>query len=208
MTIVLIILAVIVLMMLIRSFRQRKEQANQETQNAQASQQSSELSLDNLAPGGILSIMDTDYLVEEKSRYEAGNSEWFEAKLSGDDDQEWWLNWEPGATDVSLTSEISFQDLGITPDDLERFVADGQGEIEYEDTTYYLDEFGEADYYRQEGSQGEELAYCDFLTEDERQTVGIVQWASGAFDAYAGIILPRHQVEVLRNRAEEGEEWS
>ena len=125
--------------------------------------------------------------------------------MSGNDRTEWWLNGEPGASDVSLTSEIDFAELDISPDQLEQFVADGQGEITYEGDTYYLSEFGEADYFQQGSTTGQEMAYCDFHTEDERQTLGVVQWASGAFNAYVGTVFPRRQVEVLRNRGEEEE---
>ena len=189
--------------MLIRSLRKQKGDKKQVESAADA-----ELSLDNLGPGGILSVTGTDYLVEEKNRYKAGNSEWFEVKLSGDHSEEWWLNWEPGANEVTLTSEISFQDLELTPEQLEQFIADGSGETEYDGETYYLSEFGEADYFRGNATTGEEMAYGDFLDEDERRTLSVVQWASGAYDAYTGIVLPRRQVEVMRNEGEEDEDWT
>jgi hypothetical protein len=197
----LIIVAIIIVAMLIWSLIRQKKDKPKKTSP-------SKLSLDDLAQGGIISITGTDYLVEEKNRYSAGDSEWFEAKLTGEGSETWWLGWEPGDEEVTLTAEIEFQELGLTPEDLEIFAEEGQGEFDYENMTYHLVETGEARYHRQNEPMGDEMYYWDFNDDSGHSVVGVVQWASGAYNTYSGRIVAKSHVDILRTEAEEGEEWT
>jgi hypothetical protein len=197
----LIIVALIIIALLIWSLvRQRKEKQEKTTP--------SKLTLDDLGPGGIISITGTDYLVEEKNRYRAGDSEWFEVKLTGEGSETWWLGWEPDEEQVSLTTEIEFRELGITPGDLDTFDEEGSGEFEYESVTYYLSEWGAARYHSQDDPVGEEMYYWDFYDDNDDYIVGVVQWPSGAYNTYAGRAVAKRHVDILRAEAEEGEEWT
>ncbi|MBC8234357.1 DUF4178 domain-containing protein [bacterium] len=197
----LIIVAIVIIAILIWSLiKQKKEK--------QEKPKTSKLSLDDLRPGGIISITGTDYLVEERNRYSAGDSEWFEVKLTGDASETWWLSWESDDEQVSLTMEIEFRGLGLTPGDFETFDEEGQGEFEYENVTYHLSEWGEARYHRQDEPVGDEMYYWDFYDDDGVNTVGVVQWASGAYNAYAGGVVSKRHIDILRAEAEEEEEWT
>ena len=197
----LIIVAIIIVAILIWSLIKQKRDKLKKSP-------ASKLTLDDLDRGGIISITRTDYLVEEKNRYSAGNSEWFEVKLTGDGEI-WWLGWEPDdERQVTLTKEIEFHELQIAPRDLETFAEEGRGEFEYENVTYHLVETGEARYHRQCEGVGEEMYYWDFHDDSGENTIGVVQWASGAYDAYAGRIMAKSIVDILRAEAEEDEEWA
>ena len=197
----LIIIAIIIIAMLVWSLIKRERDKPEKTPTPK-------LSLDDLSRGGIISITGTDYLVEEKNRYSAGDSGWFEVKLTGEGSETWWLGWEPGDEEVTLTTEIEFQELGITPANLETFADEGRGEFEYQNLTYHLAECGEARYHRQDEPVGDEMYYWDFHDDSSVNVVGVVQWASGAYDAYAGRIVAKSHVDILRAEAEEGEEWT
>ncbi|HIE28199.1 TPA: DUF4178 domain-containing protein [Candidatus Poribacteria bacterium] len=192
----LIIVAIIIVAMLVWSLIKRQRDKTEKTST-------SKLSLDDLSQGGIISITGTDYLVEERNRYSAGDSEWFEVKLTGEGSETWWLGWEPSDEEVTLTAEIEFQELGITPADLEIFADEGRGEFEYQNLTYHLVEVGEARYHRQDEPGGDEMYYWDFHDDSSVNVVSVVQWASGAYDAYAGRIVAKSLVEILRAEAEE-----
>jgi hypothetical protein len=197
----LIIVAIIIVAILIWSLIKQKK-------DNQKKKPSSKLSLEDLGRGGIISITGTDYLVEEKNRYSAGDSEWFEVKLTGEGSETWWLGWEADDEQVTLTTEIEFQELGLTPEDLGIFAEDSQGEFEYENMTYHLVETGEARYHRQNEPVGDEMYYWDFHDDNGVNVVGVVQWASGAYNAYTGRIVAKSLVEILRAEAEEDEEWT
>ena len=190
----LIAVGIVVLVMLIRSFRPKK--ADEEA--VEEEPVFSESGLDDIDTGGVLSILGTDYVVEERNRYTAAGSEWHEVKLTGDANETWWLAWED-SDDVTLTSEVAFAGLGVSPEGLETIADEGQGDIEYEGDVYTLSEASEATYYRGGSSQGETLYYWDFHDADEERVVGVVLWSSRTYNAYIGSLIPRSQVEILRN---------
>ena len=197
----LIIVAIIIAAILIWSFIKQKRDKSEETPAAKSG-------FDALGPGGIIAITGTDYLVEEKNRYSAEDSEWFEVKLTGEGSETWWLGWEPSDEQVTLTTEIEFRELALTPEDLEIFAEEGQGEFEHENSTYYLAEAGEARYHKQDDPIGEEMYYWDFYDDDGVNTIGVMLWASRTYNAYTGRTVAKRLVEILRVEAEEGEEWT
>ena len=194
----LIIAAIIIIALLIWSLTRQKKQEKTTP---------SKLTLDELGPGGIISITGTDYLVEEKNRYRAGDSGWFDAKLTGEGSETWWLGWESDDEQATLTAEIEFRELGLAPGDLDEFDEEGQGEFEYKGMTYYLSDWGEARYHRQDEPIGEEMYYWDFYDDNNDYVVGIIQWASGAYNVYSGRVVAKRHVDILRAEGEEGEEW-
>ena len=146
--------------------------------------------------------------ISAQSELRAGDSEWFEVKLTGDGSETWWLGWEPDDEEqVTLTTEIEFHELTLTPSDLEIFAEEGQGEFEHENSTYYLTGAGEARYHSQDDPIGKEMYYWDFH-DDAKNTIGVVLWASRTYNAYEGRIVAKNLVDILRAEAEEGEEWT
>ena len=138
-TVLLVVVAIVVVVLLIRTFSNRQEE-EQEVEEEPVSAEAD--SLDDLGVGGVISILGTDYVVEDTGRYVAAGSEWYDAKLTGDDSETWWLGWED-SDEVTLTTEVEFASLGLSPDDLEAIADEGQGEMEYDGETYVLAEASE-----------------------------------------------------------------
>lgn len=182
---------VIVTVMLLKSLRRKKETEAEEAE-------SYDWTLDDLGTGGVISILGTDYLVEQRSLYAAGDAEWHEVKLVGDAGEAWWLTWESDDDELSLTQEVDFHSVGVTPTALEELADEGMGEIEYDSETYHLDEAAEAEYFEGGGDDGRGLYYWDFLDEHGVKTLGIVLWESRSYNAYTGSTIPASQVDILR----------
>ena len=144
---ILAVAIVFVVIMLFKSLRKKKEEVEE--------RESYDWTLDDLGAGGVISILGTDYLVEQRSLYEADGAEWHEVKLVGDAGETWWLTWESDEDDeLSLTQEIEFHSVGVTPNELEDLADAGVGELEYDGETYHLDEAAGADYYEGGGDGG------------------------------------------------------
>jgi hypothetical protein len=190
----LILAAIAILVVLIRAFRGKKREEAEEIKEEDVFE---ERSLDEIDTGGVLSILGTDYVVEERNRYTSAGNEWYDAKLTGDDNEAWWLGWDD-SDDVSLTAEVDFAALEVSPDDLEAIADEGQGQIEYDGETYVLSEASEANYHRGGDPQGDQMYYWDFHDSAGEKLVGVVLWASQSYNAFVGSILPRSQVEILR----------
>ena len=196
----LLVATVVVVVMLFRSLRRKKEAEIDEAE-------SYDWTLDDLGPGGVISILGTDYLVEQRSLYAAGDAEWHEVKLVGDESEVWWLTWESGDDDeLSLTQEIEFHAVEVTPKELEELADEGVGEVEYDSETYHLDEAAEADYFEGGSDDGRRQYYWDFVDEHGVKTLGIVLWESRSYDAYAGSNLPAGQVDILRPNDEDDDD--
>jgi hypothetical protein len=192
-----LIAMVFVTVMLFKSLRRKKETKAEEAE-------SYDWTLDDLGPGGVISILGTDYLVEQRSLYAAGDAEWHEVKLVGDAGESWYLTWESDDDDeLSLTQEVDFHTLGVAPKDLEALADEGVGEIEYDSETYHLDEAAEAEYFEGGADEGRTMYYWDFLDEHGVKSVGIVLWESRSYDAYTGSTIPASQVDILRPNDED-----
>ncbi len=193
---ILAVAIVFVVIMLFKSLRKKKEEVEDT--------ESYDWTLDDLGAGGVISILGTDYLVEQRSLYAADGAEWHEVKLIGDKGEVWWLTWESDDDDeLSLTQEVEFHSVGVTPTDLEELADEGVGEVEYDGETYHLDEAAEADYYEGGGDDGRRQYYWDFVDEHGVRTLGIVLWESRSYDAYAGSNIPASQVDILRPNDED-----
>ena len=197
-SLLIVVVAIVIVIVLIRAFWRPKDE--EEVEEGPVSVEAD--SLDDLEAGGVISILGTDYVVEETSRYVAAGSEWYDAKLTGDDNETWWLGWED-SDDVTLTAEVEFASLAVSPDDLEAMADEGQGEIEYDGETYVLAEASEAQYHRGDDADGDQMYYWDFHDPTGEKVVGVVLWSSRAYNAFVGSIMPRSQVEVLRAAEEE-----
>jgi len=197
---ILIIVAIVIAIMLIRTLRSKKKAEEPEEE-----QRFEERTLDDLGVGGVISILGIDYVVQERNRYSAAGTEWYDAKLLGDDNETWWLGWDE-SDEASLTAEVPFDGIGLTPADLEAMADSAEGEIQYGDETYVLAEASEARYHRSDDSDGEQMYYWDFHDESGEKIVGVVLWSSRLYNAFVGSILPRDQVDILRAAEDEEED--
>ena len=192
MKLVLLAAIVVVVIMLFKSLRKKKEAEVEEAE-------SYDWTLGDIDAGGVISILGTDYLVEQRSLYAAGGDEWHEVKLVGDNGEIWWLTWVSDEDDeLSLTQEVEFHSVGVAPKELEELADEGVGTVEYDGETYHLDEAAEADYFEGGGDDGRHQYYWDFVDEHGVRTLGIVLWESRSYDAYVGSNIPASQVDILR----------
>lgn len=198
--IILAAIALIIILTLYFSSARKKETKREEARAYR------EWGLSDLDEGGVLTIQGVDYMVDQICRYVSGNAEWFEGKLIGDQNEVRWMTWESDEDEeVSLTTEIDFNDTGTTPHLLEQFADEGVGETEYEGEVYRLSEASEATFHETENSSGRTLYYWDFSS-DSGKVLGIILWESRAYNAFAGEHVSTRQIEVLRPGAGEDED--
>ena len=156
-----------------------------------------------LEAGGVMSVEGLDYIVQQKNRYSAGSSEWFEVKLVGDGDEVWWLGWEEDDEPViTMMQEADFHELGLSPDDLDALDEEG-GEIVVDGHAYHLDESGDALFHENCQPSGEPFYYWDFRDSEMEQTIGIECWGDSDYRASVGRFVDGGAVDIYRAGEEE-----
>lgn len=154
-------------------------------------------SLDDVRQGGVVVVKGNEYLVEQRNRYTEAGGEWFELKLTGDEGRTYWLDWqERGGMNVSLTQEMPFASLGLTPDDLATFDDEESGSFDFDDVIYYYAASGESQMYENDGSESEAFYYWNFEDEEHENVINVARWSGGDYEAAIGSYINASDVDI------------
>lgn len=154
-------------------------------------------SLDDVRQGGVVVVKGNEYLVEQRNRYTEAGGEWFELKLTGDEGRTYWLDWqECGGMNVSLTQEMPFASLGLTPDDLATFDDEESGSFDFDDVIYYYAASGESQMYENDGSESEAFYYWNFEDEEHENVINVARWSGGDYEAAIGSYINASDVDI------------
>lgn len=164
-----------------------------------------ELRIENVEAGGMIHISGLGKEMEEfdvsilaKHLYRDEGSSWYE--LEGESiNGKVWIDLEEGDDLVlSITlKKVKLRDISLSKNDLKRIDDDEEGEVQFEDQTYYYDDSDEATFYRHgDESQGERYYYWDFENDDEDKFVSVEKWSDGSYDVSYSEAIEPHQVTV------------
>ena len=153
--------------------------------------------LDDVKPGGVIVIKGIEYLVEQRNRYTEEDGEWLELKLTGDEGQTYWIDWQDrGGLNVSLTRETPFATLGLTPEDLATFDDEETGSFDFDDAIYYFTASGESQLYENDGSESEAFYYWNFEDEEHENVINVARWSGGTYEAAVGSYIKVSDVDI------------
>ena len=154
-------------------------------------------SLDDVKPGGVVVVKGSEYLVEQRNRYTEADGEWFELKLTGDEGRTYWLDWQDrGGLNVSLTQEMPFASLGLTPEDLAAFDDEESGSFDFDDVIYYFAASGESQMYENDASESEAFYYWNFEDEEHENVINVARWSGGDYEAAIGSYINASDVDI------------
>ena len=154
-------------------------------------------SLDDVRQGGVIVVKGIEYLVEQRNRYTEADGEWFELKLTGDEGHTFWIDWQNrGGLNVSLTREMPFASLGLTPEDLATFDDEESGSFDFDDVIYYFSASGESQLYENDGSESEPFYYWNFEDEEHENVINVARWSGGTYEAATGSYIDVSDVDI------------
>ena len=161
-------------------------------------------SLDDVRQGGVIVVKGIEYLVEQKNRYTEADGEWFELKLTGDEGRTYWIDWQDrSGLNVSLTREIPFDSLGLTPDDLASFDDEETASFDFNDVIYYFAASGESQLYENDGSESEPFYYWNFEDEEHENVINVARWSGGTYEAAIGSYVNDSDVDIYSTGSSE-----
>ena len=153
--------------------------------------------LDDVKPGGVIAVNGIEYLVEQRNRYTEEDGKWFELKLTGDEGRTYWLDWQDrGGLNVSLTREMPFASLGLTPEDLTAVDDEETGNFDFDDVIYYFTASGESQFYENDGSESEPFYYWNFEDEEHENVINVARWSGGTYEAAIGSYIKVSDVDI------------
>lgn len=166
---------------------------------------SDEPRIENMQAGGVFSLRgfgqdldDLDVQVLSKHGYDEDGFRWFE--LEGDaGGRKIWLTVETDdETELSVTLEkLALSDLNLTQVDLDRFVEDDDGEINFRGRRYVYEDWGEAMFHRDcDESRGERFRYWEFETDDGTSALTVERWSDGSTECHLSQPLRHSQLTV------------
>ena len=160
--------------------------------------------LDDVKPGGVIVVKGIEYLVEQRNRYTEADGEWFELKLTGDEGRTYWLDWQDrGGLNVSLTQEMPFASLGLTPEGLATFDDEESGSFDFDGVIYYFSASGESQLYENNGSESEPFYYWNFEDEEHENVINVARWSGGTYEAAIGSYINVSDVDIYSTGSSE-----
>ena len=200
-SLILVVLIVIYLFLLWRQRSQAKEKGGSKKE----SPKSQELRLENLGPGGVVSLSGVgekmeslDLIISTVNCYHEGDFTWSELEADRGSEKVFIEIEDDDDLEFTITLQtLEMEEIGLQRSDLEKMVANDEGEISYNGTTYYFEDFGKAVFHR--GCQKDKLErfkYWDFEAEDEEHFLSIEEWTDGSIDVSLSETLKPHQITV------------
>lgn len=196
---ILLIIIGLVIAVVILLRRRPAGEASESRRSPSSSSGGAEPTVQELGPGGVVTVRGTDYVVEAKHRYQDPDGyRWFELKLVDGENNVQWLEWEVDeGLELSLWEKIDFERLGLSAADLERFDDDEAGEFTFEGVTYRYDESDEARFFEGDGEEPKPLYYWDFEERGGDRLSSVERWGR-RFEAAVGGNVPEFDIQVLR----------
>ncbi|MGL1934088.1 MAG: DUF4178 domain-containing protein [Fibrobacterales bacterium] len=146
------------------------------------------LSVKVVKEGDTITLNKHFYLVTEKNGYADGGDEWYELKLKSlVTAQNSFLEWDED-DEISMTHYTQFptmRELNVVSKDLDRFIENESGSFFFDDTEYFFEEYGCANFFRGMSLTSEEHNYWNFSDDSESKTITIEYW-DGEFEAALG----------------------
>lgn len=158
-----------------------------------------QISVKSIDKGYTVTLTGQLYLVLEKNGYAEDGDEWFELKLKNlTTGGHTYLEWEED-DEISLTHYTQFpsmRELGLDSKDLDQFIKTADGSFFFDDTEYFFEEYGVAQFFKGMTLNSEEHNYWNFGDESETGTITIEYW-NGDFSASLGHQVDPAELEVI-----------
>jgi hypothetical protein len=179
---------------------------NQQKANAQAKPKrlkpygEDELRIENVEGGAVIHLSgigkemeDFDLKVVAKHTYRQGESSWYELECDRGEDKVWIDMEEDDELELAIClKKLKLRDVPITKEELVKMDDDEEGQIQYDGTTFYLDDSDSAVFYRySDDKNADKFYYWDFESDSGDKFIGIEQWSNGVYDvSYSEKIRP------------------
>ncbi len=190
--------------------KEQKEHDNEKSQD-QPQPQREDRQLLQVGPGGLVQLTnagpemkDMDVSVLARHVYREGGDEWYELEGESGEGKVWLDIEEDDDLEVSLVIQrMKLQDIGISPDDLDKMAELEEGEVQYDGRKFEFEESGEADFLRNgDTSKPEKVRYWDLESEDEKFLLGVERWGDNDYRAYLSVPLELRQISILKAKEE------
>ncbi len=167
-----------------------------------------ELRIENVGPGGLYSLrafgeqmQDMDVSVLARHVYTEDGWEWFELEGESELGKVWLTVEEDDETQVSASlRRLSFTDLGVTKEQLDRFDEEKRGSFEFENRDYVYADSGRAVFHRGgDRSKSERFYYWEFKARDETYLISVERWNDGSMEVHLSQPVKASQITVYSN---------
>ncbi|MEE4358157.1 MAG: DUF4178 domain-containing protein [Desulfococcaceae bacterium] len=161
-----------------------------------------DLTLSDLKPGYFLDFDLNTWEVVAHHQYDWGGGEMTdEWQLKSHDDTIYLQRESDDETEWSISRPIPFGRLGDEVRDYIRQNDDPPDEILFEETKYYLEEFGGGHYYKNCQGNGQEFLSWDYEDESGDKFLCIEQWGEEEFEVSVGEPVEEYQFTNILPRA-------
>lgn len=137
--------------------------------------------------GDVISYDDTDYIVKGKVVFADGGAQWYSYKLEDNGEFKWLAVDDEGMIWMGLFEDVKIRVEEPVPD-----------EIEFDGTTFELDEKGSAraSIVGETGRQsGYKVKYWDFCDDDDRM-LSLEKWGDGSIEGSVGIEITMDDITI------------
>jgi hypothetical protein len=159
-----------------------------------------ELRIENVEGGAVIHLSsigkemeDFDLKVVAKHTYRQGESSWYELECDRGEDKVWIDMEEDDELELAIClKKLKLRDVPVSKEDLVKMDDDEEGQIQYDGTTFYLDDSDSAVFYRySDDKNADKFYYWDFEADSGDKFIGIEQWSNGDYDvSYSEKIRP------------------
>lgn len=196
----------LILIIVIVYFWQKNKKKKAEKEESVDPLDSQQMSIEKVQAGGLIKLTtvgenmdDYDVTISSRHVYREGGYEWFE--LEGDNGSNTvWLSVEKDdELEVTLAVKKSkLRVLGVSTKDLEEMENNNEGEIEYEDETFYYESSGEADFFKDgDMNNPEAFYYWEFENENGSRFISVEEWEDGDVDVTISLPVKQSQISVF-----------
>lgn len=167
-----------------------------------------ELRIENVGPGGVYSLRafgedmrDIDVNVLARHLYTENGWEWFELEGESELGTVWLTVEEDDETELSVSlRRLSFTDLGVTKEQLDRFDEEERGSFNFEDHDYVYDDSGRATFHRDGNrAKSEAFYYWEFEARHGANLISVERWDDGSVEVHLSQSIKPSQITVYSN---------
>ena len=163
-----------------------------------------DLNLSNLKVGYLLDYDMRTWQVEAYHYYDWGNGDiTHEWQLKSHDDTIYLQRESDDEAEWSISRPIDFSRLGREVREYITQNEDPPDELVFEETRYYLEEFGGGQFYKDGKGDGSDFLTWDYEDEEGEKYLSIEQWGEEEFEAYQGEPVEEYQFTNILPRESE-----
>lgn len=166
---------------------------------------STELRLENVTSEGVLTlegvkngVENLDLVVSAKHLYKNEGYEWYEL-IADSGERSYSIEYEvDDEIEIRLSQKsLKLRDLAINRDQLMLMADEEEGEIQFDDISYYFDEKGEYTFHRNcDLQKGESFSLMEFVSKDGANFLTIEFWGGGETEVTQSIAIDPDCVKV------------